>query len=376
MRWIVIVVLAAGVLVAPTGASAHHRPTTYCSPTGDICQSTTNVHGERKLRIALAARYFSRYRLCVTAPDDSETLPRVPHPQARCGLLVDDPVGGAVPAERPRQVRGQMEVAPRRRPRGQGPRLPRRVNHRLRASERVMQLDGRVAIVTGGGTGLGAEVCRQLAAAGAHVGVNYSRSEAAARELAASLPTPAVAVRADVRDDEAVRWMVAEVERSLDGPVELLVDNAGVTTYVEPSDLEGISDDDWHAILDVNLVGTWRCMRAVAAGMRARGTGAIVNVASDAAFLLEGSSIPYVVSKVGVVALTRVLADALAPVRVNAVAPGWMDTPWLDRYVPGDVVDALRRGEEPVVGVDIVAREVVRLLADDGATGEVTQISS
>ena len=73
MRWIVTLVLAAGVLVAPTGASAHHRPTTYCSPTGDICQSTANVHGERRLRISLAARYFWRYRLCVTAPDDSET---------------------------------------------------------------------------------------------------------------------------------------------------------------------------------------------------------------------------------------------------------------------------------------------------------------
>lgn len=239
-----------------------------------------------------------------------------------------------------------------------------------------MELEGRVAIVTGGGTGLGAEVCRQLAAAGVRVGVNYSRSEAAANELASSLGVPAVAVRADVRDDEAIRSMVAEVERSLDGPVELLVNNAGVTTYVEASDLDSISDDDWNAILDVNLVGTWRCVRAVADGMRARGAGSIVNVASDAAFLLEGSSIPYVVSKVGVVALTRVLADAIAPVRVNAVAPGWMDTPWLDRYVPDEVVAALRRSEEPVVGVDVVAREVVRLLADDAATGEITQMSS
>src|SRR5688572_6707211 len=116
-----------------------------------------------------------------------------------------------------------------------------------------MQLDGRVAIVTGGGTGLGAEVCRRLAAASARVGVNYSRSEAAACELAANLAAPAVAVRADVRDDDAVRSMVAEVERSLDGPVELLVNNAGVTTYVEASDLDSVGDDDWHAILDVNL---------------------------------------------------------------------------------------------------------------------------
>lgn len=240
-----------------------------------------------------------------------------------------------------------------------------------------MELEGRVAIVTGGGTGLGAEICRQLATAGVRVGVNYSRSEAAAHELASSLaPAPGLAVRADVRDDDAVRSMVAEVERSLDGPVELLVNNAGVTTYVEASDLDSISDEDWNAILDVNLVGTWRCVRAVADGMRARGSGSIVNVASDAAFLLEGSSIPYVVSKVGVVALTRVLADAIAPVRVNAVAPGWMDTPWLDRYVPDEVVAALRRGEEPVVGVDAVAREVVRLLADDAATGEITQLSS
>jgi NAD(P)-dependent dehydrogenase (short-subunit alcohol dehydrogenase family) len=81
------------------------------------------------------------------------------------------------------------------------------------------------------------------------------------------------------------------------------------------------------------------------------------------------------VSKVGIVALTRILAEAIAPVRVNAVAPGWMDTPWLDRYVPPDVVAALRRGDEPTVGVDIVAREVVRLLADEGSTGEVSQLS-
>ena len=238
-----------------------------------------------------------------------------------------------------------------------------------------MELEGRVAIVTGGGTGLGATICRQLAASGARVAVNYSRSASEAKALAASLPTPSIAVRADVGDDDAVRAMVHEVERRLEGPVELLVNNAGVTTYVPAADLDAVTDADWARILDVNVVGTWRCIRAVAGGMRARGAGSIVNVASDAIVFLEGSSIPYVVSKVGVAALTRMLASAIAPVRVNAVAPGWMDTPWLDRYVPDEVAAALRRGDEPVVAVDVVAREVVRLLADDRATGEVVQLS-
>jgi NAD(P)-dependent dehydrogenase (short-subunit alcohol dehydrogenase family) len=238
-----------------------------------------------------------------------------------------------------------------------------------------MELEGRVAIVTGGGTGLGAEICRQLAASGARVAVNYSRSAAEAEALAGSLPTASIAVRADVRDDDAVRAMVVEVEGSLDGPADLLVNNAGVTTYVPAADLDAVTDEDWARILDVNVVGTWRCIRAVASGMRAREAGSIVNVASDAIVYLEGSSIPYVVSKVGVAALTRMLATAIAPVRVNAVAPGWMDTPWLDRYVPDDVSSALRRGDEPVVAIDTVAREVVRLLADDAATGEVEQLS-
>jgi ketoreductase RED2 len=149
-----------------------------------------------------------------------------------------------------------------------------------------------------------------------------------------------------------------------------------MTVYVPPDDLEAVTADDWDQILGVNLIGTWNCTRAVATRMRARGAGAVVNVASDAAFHLQGSSVPYVISKVGVVALTRVLADALAPaVRVNAVAPGWMDTPWLDRYVPPDVTHDLRSGREDTVEVAEVAREVVRLLSDETLTGHVTQMS-
>ena len=192
-----------------------------------------------------------------------------------------------------------------------------------------MDLRGRVAIVTGGGTGLGAEICRRLVAAGARVGVNYSRSAGAAESLVSELGGDvACAVLADVRDEGAIARMLAEVEARWGTPADLLVNNAGVTTYAAPEDLAAVSAEDWDRILGVNLVGTWNCIRAVTPGMRVRGVGAIVNVASDAALTLEGSSTPYVVSKVGVVALTRILADALAPaVRVNAVAPGWMDTP-------------------------------------------------
>ncbi|MGE5226734.1 MAG: SDR family NAD(P)-dependent oxidoreductase [Planctomycetaceae bacterium] len=236
-----------------------------------------------------------------------------------------------------------------------------------------MELDGRVALVTGGGTGLGAAVCRALGAAGAAVGVNYSRSARDAEAVAASLPR-ATAVRADVRDEEQVAATVAAVERDL-GPIDLLVNNAGVTVYVPFEDLDGVTREDWDAILGVNVLGAWQCARAVAAGMRARGRGAIVNVASDSAFTLDGSSIPYVVAKAAVVALTHTLARALAPdIRVNAVAPGWMDTPWLDRYVPEDRTAALRSGAEPTLPVEVAADAIVRLLRDD-VTGTVEQLT-
>ena len=250
------------------------------------------------------------------------------------------------------------------------------MSQRSSGSLRGMELAGRVAIVTGGATGLGAEICRGLVAAGARVGINYSRSSGAAANLASELgPDVACPVLADVRDEGAVGRMLAEVAARWGIAVDLLVNNAGVTTYAAPEDLGAVGAEDWERILGVNLIGTWNCVRAIAPGMRARGNGAIVNVASDAAFTLEGSSTPYVVSKVGVVALTRVLAQSLAPeVRVNAVAPGWMDTPWLDRYVPAEVASGLRAGDEPIVSVEVVAGEVLRLLTDE-VTGEVTQLS-
>jgi 3-oxoacyl-[acyl-carrier protein] reductase len=235
-------------------------------------------------------------------------------------------------------------------------------------------LAGLVALVTGGGTGLGAETCRLLAAAGARVAVGWSSSREAATELAASLHG-AIAVQADVRDIDAVQAMVHDVEERL-APVDLLVNDAGTTTYVAHDDLDAITTDDWERILGVNVIGAWNCTKAVMPSMRRRASGAIVNVASDAAFTGEGSSVPYVASKAALATITRSLAAALTPIRVNAVAPGWMDTPWLDRYVPEDVVRGIRDGTEESVEVEVVAREIVELLRDDDANGLVVQLEA
>jgi NAD(P)-dependent dehydrogenase (short-subunit alcohol dehydrogenase family) len=140
-------------------------------------------------------------------------------------------------------------------------------------------------------------------------------------------------------------------------------------------DLQSLDAGDWERILGVNLIGAWSCVRAVAPAMRERGAGSIVNVASDAVFTLDGSSIAYVASKVALAAVTTMLAEALAPtVRVNAVAPGWMLTPWLEKYVPAEPRAALESGDEPAVPLEAVADEVVRLLADDGATGRIVRL--
>lgn len=248
--------------------------------------------------------------------------------------------------------------------------------HRDTSAE--VELAGRVALVTGGGTGLGAAVCRGLGAAGAAVAVNYSRSEEDAREVAAELEAAglrALALRADVSDEASVLRMVGEIEGEL-GSIDLLVNNAAVTRYVPFADLAAIADDDWQRILGVNVLGAWHCARAVVPGMRSRGGGAIVNIASDSAFTLDGSSIPYVVSKAALVALTRALAAALAPVvRVNAVAPGWMDTPWLERNLPEEIRREVAEAPTRAVAVDKVAREVLDLLADETASGEVVLIA-
>lgn len=242
-----------------------------------------------------------------------------------------------------------------------------------------MDLGGRVAIVTGGGTGIGRAVSMRLAKAGAKaVVVNYSRSakdaESTAHELQAR-GVEAIAHQADVADEKAVKRMVAAcVERF--GGLDLLVNNAGTTRFIPHPDLDALTDEVWDEILGVNLKGTFYCCRAAAPELRKR-NGAIVNVCSISAYRATGSSIAYAVSKAGIVQLTRALARSLAPdVRVNSVSPGLVSTRWFRSRFGDD--EALAQEQsfakvtplQRIASPEDVAHAVVSLLENDLITGQ------
>jgi 3-oxoacyl-[acyl-carrier protein] reductase len=195
-----------------------------------------------------------------------------------------------------------------------------------------MDLSGKSAIVTGSAVGVGRATALELAKRGANVVVNYSRSEKEAKETVAAveqLGAKALLVRADVSQDQEVRAMAARAVEAF-GSIDVLVNNAATTAFVNFADLEGMTEEKWDRILAVNLKGPFFCSRAVAGAMKAAGEGAIVNIASIAGIRAVGSSIAYAASKAGLINLTVALARVLAPdVRVNCVAPGFIDTRWL-----------------------------------------------
>lgn len=188
----------------------------------------------------------------------------------------------------------------------------------------------RTALVTGGGTGIGRACSLALSRRGHAVAVAYSRSAEDAASVVDEITAAggtSVAVQADVTDDDAVRAMVDEVRRRL-GPVAVLVNNAGATVPLPLDDLEGATDEVFQQMFAINVMAPWYCARAAAEDLRAAADGVVVNINSVAGITGQGSSLPYAVSKAALGGLTRSLARALAPVRVNEVAPGLVMTRW------------------------------------------------
>ena len=197
----------------------------------------------------------------------------------------------------------------------------------------MVSLSEKTALVTGGGTGIGRAVAIVLARGKAKVAVNYCHSQREAESVVAEIRAAggsATLFQADISDLEQVERMFSSVEQEL-GPVSILINNAGRTHFMEFADLDGISDEIWDGINDLNVKGAFYCSRAAWRHMRSIGGGCVVNVASIAGLTGRGSSIPYAVSKAALIGLTKSLAIALAPhVRVNAVAPGVVNTRWID----------------------------------------------
>lgn len=243
-----------------------------------------------------------------------------------------------------------------------------------------MQVEGKAAIVTGGGTGVGRATALELARRGCSVLVNYSRSrdesEQTAREIE-SLGVKSVAVEADVADDGACRRLVATALDAF-GRLDVLVNNAGTTRFIAHADLDEVKDEDWNRILGVNLKGPFQCSRAAAKALAADGGGEIVNVSSVAGIAAVGSSIPYAASKAALNNVTVALARVLGPaVRVNAVAPGFITGRWLEKGL-GPAYEMIKTEMEKRVPLrkvcdpeDVAAAIISLITGSDLVTGHV-----
>lgn len=239
-----------------------------------------------------------------------------------------------------------------------------------------MKLDGRIAVVTGAGRGMGEVIARRLAAEGAKVAVT-DVDEAACEKVAESIGDAALPFELDVRSWLSVRGAHDAIEAAI-GPVDALVNNAGTTRIARSEELP---EEWWDAVVDVNLSGTWRCCQVFGSGMVERGHGSIVNMGSAFSEIGNGGRVAYAATKTGVIGITRVLGVEWAPlgVRVNAVKPGYIDTPMVQVTMQsGSAAEQLlaRVPQGRLGDPDEVARTIAFLLSDEASyiTAEAVRV--
>jgi 3-oxoacyl-[acyl-carrier protein] reductase len=197
-----------------------------------------------------------------------------------------------------------------------------------------MTSDKPAALVTGAATGIGRSAAVALAKNGYDVVVNYSRSEDAAKitaQQAEAAGARTLLYRCDVSDDAGVRAMVAATEEEF-GRLDVLINNAGTTVDVEPKNFEEMTVEGWNRVFAVNVLGLFLVTRAATPLLKKSPNGCVVNTCSIAGLRPSAQPLPYAASKAAVANLTKTLANALGPeIRVNAVAPGWIEGEWMKR---------------------------------------------
>lgn len=234
----------------------------------------------------------------------------------------------------------------------------------------MSEFEGRVAIVTGSSSGIGEEIARRLSALGATVVVNSSSSVEAGEAVAASLPGESVYIRADISDQSQAHALVDEtIERF--GRLDYLVNNAGWTSVVPHEDLDALSDEIFRKTFEVNVFGTWWLTKRAIPHLRESDDPCIVNITSVAGLRPMGSSIAYSMSKAALNQMTVLLAKSYGPIRVNAVAPGLVATPWTSDW---DAMHAAVAATAPIprsATPEDCAEATLGLLRTAYASGEV-----
>ena len=234
----------------------------------------------------------------------------------------------------------------------------------------MSEFTGRVAIITGSSSGIGEQTARRLSALGATVVVNSSSSVEAGEAVSESLPSDSCYIRADISKQEEGHALIDEtIERF--GQLDYLINNAGWTTSIPHDDLDALTDEIFQKTFDVNVFGTWWLTRRAIPHLRKSDDANIVNITSIAGIRPVGSSIAYSMTKAALNQMTLLLAKSYGPIRVNAVAPGLVATPWTQDW------DAMHRetaAKAPVprsATPDDCAEAVLALLRNKYTSGEI-----
>jgi 3-oxoacyl-[acyl-carrier protein] reductase len=244
--------------------------------------------------------------------------------------------------------------------------------------EKGLKLKGRVALITGAAQGIGKSVALLLAQNGADIvvsDINLEKAEETAKEIE-SIGSKAIAIKVDVANLKDVERMVESILEKF-GKIDILVNNAGIT---RDKLILRMTEEDWDAVLNVNLKGTFNCTKAVVRHMAKQRSGKIVSIASVVGEMGNAGQVNYSASKAGVIGLTKTIAREFAQrrINVNAIAPGYIETP-MTEVLPEKVKEELKRliPMERLGKPEDVAEAVLFLVSEESnyITGQVLNVN-